>query len=476
MNEEKFQQFRKSITPTQFRSIEFLTKKAKQIESEDPALAKRILFRVRNLKSQQKPSEKKSKVEKGQLSKSTEDENTKGKSKTEIADKTDSGASDKAASKKGSIEKQDTLTTLWCKLKKSPFIMLVVIPTLVFAFYQVFWATERFESQAKVTVQQPDGTATMDASMAILSGLGVSNTTTSDTELIKTFIYSNDMLQYLEQAISLRQHFSDPSIDVFSRLSEGSSQEELLEYYLKHVLVEVNDKSGVVSIYAQAFTPEFSEQLAKHIVERAEWYINSIGHQLAEAQLEFIRGEHQLVEDKLNQAQSALLTFQNQYNLLDPTAEGMAMQQIAYQIEGQISVKEAELKGLQAVMSASAPRVMATENELSALRKQLEIERERLAHTGEESRSVSEILATFTDFKIKVELALQAYTSSQISLEKSRIEAYRQLKYLVVVETSTLPQDSKYPDVFYNITLFLILAAMLFTIGRIVQSTIKELK
>ncbi|WP_238322352.1 hypothetical protein [Vibrio mexicanus] len=229
-------------------------------------------------------------------------------------------------------------------------------------------------------------------------------------------------------------------------------------------------------INAQGFSPDYAQKLASTIVDRAEWYINSIGHQLAQAQLDFIKGEHQLVEDKLELAQAHLLHFQQKYNLLDPTAEGMAMQQIAYTLEGQISVKEAELKGLKGVMSTRAPQVIAVQNELDALRQQLANERNKLSQDNAQNIPVSEILARYANLKIKMELALQAYTSSQISLEKSRIEAYRQLKYLVTVEEATLPEDNKYPNAFYNVTLFAIVAAMLFAIGRIIFLVIKELK
>ena len=85
-------------------------------------------------------------------------------------------------------------------------------------------------------------------------------------------------------------------------------------------------------------------------------------------------------------------------------------------------------------------------------------------------------MARFTDYKVKMELALQAYTSSQISLEKSRIEAYRQIKYLIVVERATLSEEYKYPEIIYNITLFFILLSMAFFIAKIIFVTIKELK
>ncbi len=170
------------------------------------------------------------------------------------------------------------------------------------------------------------------------------------------------------------------------------------------------------------------------------------------------------------------MNFQQKYNLLDPTAEGTAMQQITYTLEGQITAKEAQLKSLRSVMSDSAPQVRSLETELASLKQQVINERNKLVNDSGESVSVSEILSRFTDLKVKMELALKAYTSSQVSLEKSRVEAYRQLKYLVTVESATIPQESRYPDSFYNVALFALIASMLFAISKIVITTVKELK
>jgi capsular polysaccharide transport system permease protein len=153
----------------------------------------------------------------------------------------------------------------------------------------------------------------------------------------------------------------------------------------------------------------------------------------------------------------------------------MASQQITYTLQGQIASKQAELKTAQSIMSNKAPQVLALSNELNALQAQMHAERNKLTRPIGDNTPVNEILANFTDYKIKMELALQAYTSSQVSLEKSRIEAYRQIKYLIVVEKSTLSEDSSYPKVLYNISLFLLASSLLFAITKIIISTIKEL-
>lgn len=455
--EKKFQQFRQSIKVKDFNNIVFLTAKAEHLEAQDAALAKRILLRVDNLKKQGETSSK------GQESKVKEESNKQQDTK----------------SKQIQANLLTAFSPLLTFLTKRPFIALVVIPTLLFALYQNFWATERYVSRAQVIVQQPDGMATMDTSMALLAGFGMPSTGIADTELVKAYILSNDMLQYLDNTLNLRQHFSQESIDTFSRSDATDSREDFYDYYLSRLDIYIDSKSNIVHVDSQAFDAQFAHNLTKTIVARAEWYINSIGHQLANAQLKFIQKESLNIEQRLEQAQTKLLKFQQKYNLLDPMAEGLAMQQITYGLEGQISAKETELKGLLEIMTPNAPQVIVTKNQLTALKNQLEIERIKLSdpsNNHENSIPVSEILAKYTDFKVKMELALQAYTSSQISLEKSRIEAYRQLKYLVVLESATKPHEAKYPEVFYNIALFGFIAGMLFVIGRIVILTIRELK
>lgn len=359
------------------------------------------------------------------------------------------------------------------KWLKAPIVYCTLLPWLIFAFYTVFIETPKFESQAQIIVKQPDGASTMDASMALLSGF-TGQSTSSDPQLVKAYIHSQDMLNYIESQLKLFEHISSDNVDVFSRLSGDASREDFVDYFLKMVDIYIDDASSVITVKVKGFDASYTQSLTQVIVERSEWYINSIGHHLANEQLKFVQGEHNLVEQKLSKTQTELLQFQQEHNLIDPLAEGAAMQQIAYGLEGQIAAKEAELKTLLAVMSSNAPQVMATKSALEGLKLQLVAERSRLA-TTKNNMSVSEILAKFTDLKVNLDLALQAYTASQISLEKSRIEAYRQLKYLIVVEAPTLPEDATYPKEQYNLLLAAVLLLLVFGIGKIIIATIKEL-
>jgi capsular polysaccharide transport system permease protein len=471
--ETQFLTLRKRYTSLQWTDGQFLLEEVKNIAINDVALAYRLMKRVKNLD----PSEDNQKY-------LNELQSITLKEKPELATVTSKERKSLIIRKGKGIAEQLLIILNNTTLKKyrTPFMLVVWLPFFVFAIYQIIIASPRYESQAKIIMREPNGMATLDATMAIMSGFGISGGS-SDTELMKTYVLSNDMLIYLDENIAINRHFQDTQYDYLSRLSGSASRETQLKYYQSRVLIEVDEKSQVINIRAQAFEPEFAHKLSLAIVARAEWYINEIGHNLAKEQLKFVQKEHELMQGKLQKAKSQLLDFQSRYDLLDPEAEGMALQQIAYKLEAQVAAQQSELRALRSSMSDDAPLVLKAMAQLNSLKKQLDNERGRLTDKNssdnrlrQDKDNLSEILAKFSDLKINLELALKSYTVSQVSLEKSRIEAYRQLKYLVVVESSTLPEDAKYPSVIYNISLFLLVQLMLFGIGKIILATVEELR
>lgn len=484
--EQKTLLYQQKLNPEQWNDADFLLEEADKLETQDLALAHRILQRVKILKpddkriiKREKSLNKKVRIYHPELMSSSSRE-------LSISEKIQTHTD-------RSIKKLKE-SKLLPQYLRSPFGLLVILPVFCLAFYLIIWASPRYESQTQLIVKQPDSMSTLDPTLALMAGFGGGGGGGSDTELVKAYIYSNDMYLYLKEKIALDKHYSAKQFDVFSRLSDSASLEDQLAYYKKHLKVEIDSKSSIVGIYAQAYSAEFALTLTRTIVERSEWYINEIGHRLAKEQLNFVQNEHKLVEQKLQQKKAELLAFQRRYNLLNPEAEGLALQQITYELEGKIATKKAELRTLMGSMSAGAPQVLQVKEQLDSLNMQLQDERKRLTRTlpvttqlnGDDVNTehpstqlnlgVNEVMSRFTDYKMNMEFALQAYSASQISLEKSRIEAYRQLKFLMVVETPTLAEDAKYPRVLYNIVLLATLLLLIYGIGKIILATIKELR
>lgn len=362
------------------------------------------------------------------------------------------------------------------RLIRQRAIYIVIFPWLIYALYLTLIAAEEFESQSQVIVKSSDGNSAFDASSMLLSKVTTGGSG-NDSELIEAFIYSTDMLNYLDQKLGLRAHYMSDKGDIFSRLSSSSSKEEFYNFYQQHIEVSVDAASSVITVRTRAYTPDFAQQINEAIVEHAERFINEINNNLAKNKLGYAKEEHQIVEDKLQKAKAELLKFQSQHDVLDPTAEGAAAQQIAFSLQATLAQKQAEMNTMATMMADSAPAIKNIRRQISALQEQVQKQKKQLSESDNklEGPSVTELMAQYSNLQVQLQLAIQAFSSSLVSLENARVEAYQQLQHLVVIESPTLPEENKYPRIIYNLGLFGVVLLMIFGILRIVIATIREL-
>jgi capsular polysaccharide transport system permease protein len=360
-------------------------------------------------------------------------------------------------------------------IKRKP-ISLIIIPWLCYAFYLVLWAAPQYESNSQLIIKSTDGGSSFDPSSLLMSGIG-STGVTNDSQIVVAFITSVDMLTYLDKTINIRQHYMSNEGDIFSRLPEDHSEESFYEYFLDHIEVTLDSASSVITLSAKAFNPEFAQLISETMVTHAENFINEIGNNLAKSRLAFAQGEHDVVEKKLQKAKLQLLNFQSKNKVLDPTAEGAAFQQITFTLEATLAQKRAELNTLLSMMSTDAPEVLTLKRQISAIEQQIVSQKSRIndAQGDAQSISVSELMAQYSNLQVQVELAIQAYSSSLITLENARVEAYQQLQHLVTIQSPTQPDEARYPRVLYNLILFGVMLFVCYGIVRIVVATIKEL-
>ncbi|MBW3138188.1 lipopolysaccharide biosynthesis protein [Ferrimonas balearica] len=482
---QRYTAFRKSLSNSDFNNIDFLKSKAKEVEETDPELAIKILTRVHALQKKKLSFTQKTVLEKerkfidsGKITTPIFAPTIEDKKKVETKESEPEIDNNQAEiAEQEPKEPLSKFEELKDKLNGNKFALFVLLPTLLLFLYLVLLASPRYEARVQLVVKQPETQPTMDASMMLLSGLGV-NSSSNDNELIRDYIYSADMLAYLEDTIQVIEHYSSDEIDLFSRLPIDASKEEILEYYLKRIKVEISEKSGVISVAAQGFEPGYTKLIIENIAQRSEWYVNQINSKLAEQQLTFLYKEHEKVEQKLAYAQDNMQNFQIKYNQLSPEIESVTVSNVISTIEANISSSELRLIELGKSMSESAPQYISERNRLESLKQQLEQERNKLterSHFESKPAPINEILTEYQRLKIDLELATRMFTASIATIEKTKVDSYKQVKFLMYVESPFTPESAKYPAVTYNILLAFSVLSMIFFITRIVILTIKEI-
>lgn len=348
------------------------------------------------------------------------------------------------------------------------FTAIVLVPWAIAAIYFTLIASDRYVSEASFLIERSDSGG---GSIEGLSLFGVTPQASNDQRILETFIQSPDMLDYLNQEVSLRQHYIE-SGDWISRLSPSASQEDFLDFYRSHINVRYNDTNGMVDMEVQGFEPEYTKKITDLILLKSESFVNDISHNLANEQLTFVRSEVERAEQRLKDFTRRLLNFQNETGLLSVEEQGAALNGIMNELQAELIRSQTELQTLTSYLNENSSQVIALKQRISALQSQITTEKDKLVDSG--STSLNDLAAQQQELQLDLDLATQAYTSALVALETTRTEASRKLKQLVVVSSPYQAQDAKYPKVAYSLINILLVLLMIFALARMIRATIHE--
>ncbi|RAZ22758.1 capsule biosynthesis protein [Campylobacter hyointestinalis subsp. lawsonii] len=348
------------------------------------------------------------------------------------------------------------------------YIMVVVI------FYYTFIAADRYVSEVSLSVKSTDGGSSPVSSLSgIASLVGVASSSTEDIKLLQEYIKSLDMLQKLDEKINLRSLYEKQKIDLFFRIYSSTSKESYLKYYRDRIHILFDDKTGLLNVAVEGFSPEDARIISATILEECERFINEISHNIAREQLRFAQGELESAKQKYKDAKNKLLEFQNQYGVFDPQSLAKTKAGFITEIELQISKKETELNTMRSYLNENAPEIVALKAELRANKEQLEKERRKVASNASQDK-LNDVVAQFEALYLNLSFAEDVYKTAITAVETTRIEIGRKAKQVVIIQSPYVPQSAKYPDKIYNIVTIFVILTLIFGIVRLVRAIVDE--
>lgn len=353
-------------------------------------------------------------------------------------------------------------------------LAIVAVPWLLAALYLTLFAADRYVSESVVIVRQEGAAVAIPSGVDALSAMfGSTMASHEDQFMLQAHILSIDMLRQVDGKLDLRRAYSSPGTDVLFRMSAAASLEKFLAYYRSRVEVVVDSNSGLLTIRSQGFTPEIAQAVNQEVVAISERFINESSHRLARDQMSFAEGELKSARSRLDDARSRLLSFQEQYGVLDPMAQAAANTGLTAELQAMLARHEAELKGYQAYLNDNAPQVRTLQAQIAGLRQQLDAESRRVI-TNNDGVSLNVLAGNYQELIAELEFMSDAYRGALTALEMARIESTRKLKSLVLVETPALPESAEYPRRTYTLLALLMGLLLLYGIARLIVATIED--
>ena len=354
--------------------------------------------------------------------------------------------------------------------RQSLFCAALVVSALAGIYWGVV-ASDRYVSEARVIIQRTDlsGGASMDFSSLLSMGTG---TNRADQLLMRDHLLSLDMVRKLEADLKLRKHFSTHG-DWLSRLwDEQAPLEEFLPYFHSRVTVELDEYAGVLSVKAQAYTPEMSRAIAAAMVAEGERTMNAIGHALAQEQVAFLETQVQNMSRRAQRARAALLEFQNRKGLVSPQATAENVTAIVNRLEAQLAELQTRRTGMLGYLQPDNANVVELGLQIDAVQRQIGAEKARLTAPG--GKTLNATVEAYGRLEMEAKFAQEVFESSLVALEKGRVEATRTLKKVSVLQSAGLPEYPLQPRRFYNFIVFTITALLLAGVLQLLSAIVKD--
>lgn len=328
------------------------------------------------------------------------------------------------------------------------FLALVVLPTLIWAWYLWARASDQYVSTVGFSVRQDKSTPAIDLLGGLSSFAGGGSGSASDTDILYEYIRSQDMVEKIDADLDLRSRFSRdwPHDFVFAFNPEGHI-EDMTDYWQRQVKVLYDSSTSLITLNVSAFSAEDAQQIAAAVFKQSSDKINQLSTIAQEDATRLAKAELDKARDELTTTRQAMTAFRMKSQIVDPQAD----------LAGQMGV----LSGLQAQLAEALVahdmlienarptdhRVTQSQQKIDALRRLIDQERGKFGAEGQgpAGESYAQLMAEYEKLAVDREFAEGAYRTARIAYETALAEAQRQSRYLAAHIEPKVAQSSTEP-------------------------------
>lgn len=351
-------------------------------------------------------------------------------------------------------------------------LIFVILPTLITAAYLWGYAADQFQVEARFAPRTAES-KNLDSIGALVGMPSVAST--SDSYLLVDFIRSSDLVQQVDKEMDLRKVFGAKG-DWFFRLPEDANADDMLRYWRDVVRVRVEASSQSVVIGVRAFSSGDALKIANLVMQKSELIVNSLSEKARAEALASARREVQLAEDRMRHARDQMRQYRDQSQVMDPRGSVAARQELIGKMEAEVASLNSELRALLGFLNESAPSIVSLRTRISAIQAELAKVKAstRNTETNGAAPNLPSVIQSFENFQTESVFAEKAYVAALAGLERARVDADRNSKYLAVHVRPTDPQSSTYPRRLMLVLSTLVISFMIWGSGWLIYLGIRD--
>jgi capsular polysaccharide transport system permease protein len=371
----------------------------------------------------------------------------------------------------GSIPR--TVMQLRPSLRLLSFIAVVLLPTAFAAIYYFLVAADQYVTEFRFTLSTADAPR-LDP-LTLFVGAAVQSPAALESQVLVQYVASRAIVDAIGATLDLRQLFSPPQADWWSRLSQGSPIEELVRYWKAQVDPFYDPADSTVTVRVRAFTPSDALRLAQAVVAASETLANRLSMQARQDALRQSEGELSSSESRLKTTLGKMRALRDREGLIDPTQAVASTDALSTRLRDQLVQANTELATLRSYMRDDAPSVKV----LKARIRSLETQRRSLAHEltdngSPHTEALSGVLSSYEELASEQKFAETAYQLALHRVDEARANADRQRVFIASFVPPSLPEESLYPRRWQALGTIALVMLAVWAIGGLAMQSVRD--
>ena len=193
---------------------------------------------------------------------------------------------------------------------------------------------------------------------------------------------------------------------------------------------------------------------------------------MLEEQMVFLKKQVESIKEEDIKAHQVLTNFQNKKGLISPITTAASIDSVVNGLDSQRVAIEASRNAMLAYLRADNPSILALDQQLAALNKQIKTERARL--TAPNNKTLNDTSDQAMRIQVDVNLMDATYTAALSSWQTGRVMSALMMRKAFVLQAPTFPQYPLEPRRLYNIGTFVFALLLLAGIVQLLIAVIRD--
>ncbi len=348
----------------------------------------------------------------------------------------------------------------------------VLLPTMLAGWYFYMMATPMYSVRSEFVIQQAGPSGGGGSLGGLFSGTAFA--TSQDSIAVQGYLQSREAMARLDEDVGFRAHFQSPAIDELQRMPPDAGLEAAYRVYRKFLKISFDTTEGVIRMDVIAADPQVAAAWSKQLIAYAEEQVDHLTQRLRADQMKDAQAGYEAAQKALTDSQKHLIELQEKFKILSSETEvGLIVGQISG-LENQITQERLALAQMESNAEPNQARMEPIKRRIATLESQVTELRARMTETTAGATSLAEVqgqlMVAQADLQTRQLLLAQALQS----METSRVEANRQVRYLSLSVSPIPPDEPAYPRAFENTLVTLLIMLGIYLMVSMTAAILRE--